>query len=74
MTQQNDSVPGWFNTFIQDFAKFREDNAKEHGTLAQEIAKAETRTTRWMIGSLITVSGIILGGAYLIARLAAQSS
>ena len=55
MPQDTLNVPKWFSDFMLEFGRFREQNQREHGELAREIAAAETRTTRW-------TAVLVLGG------------
>ena len=75
MAEGKDVVPSYFHNFTQDFARFREENAQQHGSLAERISAAEVRTTRWMVGALLTVAGIVsgagVGAAFIVVRLAA---
>lgn len=50
--QDREEVPRYFSDFQADFGKFREDNAKEHGVLAEKIAQSESRLTWRMAGAL----------------------
>ena len=71
MTQDTQNVPKWFSDFMLEFGRFREQNQREHGELATEIAAAETRLTRWtailVIGGL-TVAVSILTAIILLAN------
>ena len=56
VTEETGNVPKWF-------AEFAERNAREHGQLAEKIAQAESRSTRWMLGGLaVAVSAL---GAFI---------
>ena len=61
MEQQN--VPRWHADFAERNAKEHGELAKaienSHGKLATEIAKAETRTTRWTV---VIVAGATSAG------------
>ena len=50
--EEHDKVPRYFSDFQADFGKFREDNAKEHGVLAERIAQSESRLTWRMVSAL----------------------
>ena len=63
MVQDSQNVPKWF-------ADFAERNAREHGELKSEtqdkfgelkseIAKAETRMTRWTLGAIALAVAIL---------------
>ena len=57
MTQETHNVPQWFS----DFAV--KQNAVEHGSLATEIAKAETRLTRWT--AVLVIGGLTVAVSVL---------
>ena len=65
MTQETQNAPQWFTDFMVEFGKFREQNQREHGELAGDIARAETRATRWAAGLLF--GGLTLGVGVLSA-------
>ena len=60
MPQDTLNVPKWFSDFMLEFGRFREQNQREHGELAREIAAAETRTTRWT--ALLVIDKLTMSG------------
>ena len=48
---EHDKVPRYFSDYLQEFGRFREENAKEHGQL-------ESRLT-WRLVSAVTASTAI---------------
>ena len=70
MAQQDaHHAPQWFTDFMVEFGKFREQNQREHGELAAEIARAESRSSRWTAGLIlgsVTVAVSVLSAVIIL--------
>ena len=68
---QDPNVPKWFADFVVKNADEHAALAKEIANNANEIARAETRTTRWMAilflgGLTITLSALTIAVAIIL--------
>ena len=63
MADEQDHVPKWHAEFVERNAREHGELAKaisdSHGKLAVDIARSETRLTRWRVGVAAVVVAII---------------
>ncbi len=66
MADEPDAVPKYFSDFMVEFGRFREENQRQHGELAERIAQVEARLAwRMMAGGVGSIGAIILAIRFL---------
>ena len=63
MEQDSQNVPKWFADFAErnarEHGELKSDTQDKFGELKSEIAKAETRMTRWTLGAIAVAVAIL---------------